>query len=95
MKCHKKTPRVPILNKQKHPFFFFFFFTKSGNRRVVQVLPEGVDTSRRGEEVGKGCRRVNMVQILCTYVCKWKNDTWLKLFQEWGRGLVKGEWWMG
>jgi hypothetical protein len=31
-----------------------------------------VDTSRRGEEVGKGCGRVNMVQILCTHVCKWK-----------------------
>jgi hypothetical protein len=27
------------------------------------------------EEVGKGCRRVNVVQILCTHVCKWKNDT--------------------
>jgi hypothetical protein len=25
-----------------------------------------------GEEVGKGCRRVNMVQILCIHVCKWK-----------------------
>jgi hypothetical protein len=25
--------------------------------------------------VGKGCRRVNMVQILCTHVCKWKNET--------------------
>jgi hypothetical protein len=31
----------------------------------------------------KGCRRVNMVQILCAHVCKCKNDT-LKLFQEWG-----------
>jgi hypothetical protein len=29
-------------------------------------------------EVGrrwKVCRRVNMVQILCTHVCKWKNET--------------------
>jgi hypothetical protein len=25
--------------------------------------------------VGKGYRRVNMVQILCTHVCKWKNQT--------------------
>jgi hypothetical protein len=24
--------------------------------------------------VGKGCRRMNMVQILCTHVCKWKYD---------------------
>jgi hypothetical protein len=28
-----------------------------------------------GEEVGKGCKRVNMVQIKCTPVCRWKNDT--------------------
>jgi hypothetical protein len=28
-----------------------------------------------GEEMRKGCRRVNIVQILCTHVCKWKNDT--------------------
>jgi hypothetical protein len=28
------------------------------------------------EVVGKGCKRVNMVQqILCTHVCKCKNDT--------------------
>jgi hypothetical protein len=29
-------------------------------------------TSGRGEEIGKGCRRVNMVEILCTHVCKQK-----------------------
>jgi hypothetical protein len=22
--------------------------------------------------VGRGCRRVKMVQILCAYICKWK-----------------------
>jgi hypothetical protein len=37
------------------------------------------------EEVGKGHGRVNIVQILCTHVCKWKNDAYLlKLFQELG-----------
>jgi hypothetical protein len=44
-------------------------------RRRGQVLSEGFDTSGRVEEVGKGYGRVNIVQILCTYVCKWKNDT--------------------
>jgi hypothetical protein len=34
-----------------------------------------VGTNGRGEDIRKGYRRVNMVQILCTYVCKWKNDT--------------------
>jgi hypothetical protein len=36
---------------------------------------EQVGTSGSGEDVGKGCRRVNMVQILCTHVCKQKNET--------------------
>jgi hypothetical protein len=27
------------------------------------------------EEVGKGHERVNIVQILCIHVCKWKSDT--------------------
>jgi hypothetical protein len=35
----------------------------------------GEGTSRRENEVGKGYRSVNMVQILCTHVCKWKYDT--------------------
>jgi hypothetical protein len=30
----------------------------------------------RGELAGKGCRRVNMVQILCTHLCKLKNDAY-------------------
>jgi hypothetical protein len=37
-----------------------------------------------------GCRRVNMMEILCTHVCKWKKWDLLKLFQEWERG-DKGE----
>jgi hypothetical protein len=32
----------------------------------------GVETSGRREKVGKGCKRVNMVKILCTHECKWK-----------------------
>jgi hypothetical protein len=43
------------------------------NRRVEQALlgwGEEVEISGRGEEVGKGCKRVNMVQILCTHECK-------------------------
>jgi predicted RNA-binding protein YlqC (UPF0109 family) len=32
-------------------------------------------TSGRGKVLGKECRRVNMVQTLCTHVCKRKNDT--------------------
>jgi hypothetical protein len=39
-----------------------------------------VGTSGRGEDI-----RVNMVEIFCTHVCKWKNDNCLKIFQEWRR----------
>jgi hypothetical protein len=28
-------------------------------------------TRRRGEDIRKGCRRVNMVEILYTHVCKY------------------------
>jgi hypothetical protein len=35
----------------------------------------GVGISGRGEDVGKECRRVNIVQIFCTHIKKWKNET--------------------
>jgi hypothetical protein len=31
--------------------------------------------SGTGEVAGDGCKRVNMVQILCTHACKCKNDS--------------------
>jgi hypothetical protein len=53
----------------------FFFFYKIGEQvtRTAPVLRVG--TSGLEENVGKGYRRVNMVQKMCTHVCKWKNDT--------------------
>jgi hypothetical protein len=32
----------------------------------------GVGTNEMTDYVGKECRRLNMVQILCTHACKWK-----------------------
>jgi hypothetical protein len=46
---------------------FFFYKIREQEGRTSSVL--GVGTS-----VEEGCRRVNMLQILCTNVCKWKND---------------------
>jgi hypothetical protein len=50
---------------------FLFSFSKSENRKAEQALWVGAgrefDTSEKGEEVGKGFQRVNMVQILCTH----------------------------
>jgi hypothetical protein len=43
-----------------------YHFSKTEDRKVKQVL-SGVDTSGRGEDISKGCRRVNMVKILCTH----------------------------
>jgi hypothetical protein len=41
------------------------------------------------EKVGKGSGRVNIVQILCTHVCKWKMR--LETTPGMGEGN-KGEW---
>jgi hypothetical protein len=35
----------------------------------------GCYTNESGAELGKWCRGVNIVQILCTHECKWKNDS--------------------
>jgi hypothetical protein len=43
------------------------------NRRTGPVW--GVGTSGSGEAVGKGYRRVNIVQILCTHIYKCKNSS--------------------
>jgi hypothetical protein len=37
-----------------------------------ELVPVGVGS---GEDLGKGCRRVNIVQILYTHVCKGENET--------------------
>jgi hypothetical protein len=49
-----------------------------------------VGTSGRGEDLRKGCKRVNMVGILGTHVCKWKNETYLNYSKN-GRRGDKGE----
>jgi hypothetical protein len=45
------------------------------SRRVEQILARRVDTSGRGEDMKKVCRRVKIMQIWCTHVHKWQNDT--------------------
>jgi hypothetical protein len=77
MERTKETPCVAtfISNKQKFHFFYFFFY-KLENRRVEQALP----TWGRLVPVGGGGgrergRRMNIVQIMCTHVCKCENDT--------------------
>jgi hypothetical protein len=61
-----------ILNKQKC-YFFFFYKIREQKGRTGPVW--GTGASGKGEDVGKGCRRVNMAQILYIHICKWKNET--------------------
>jgi hypothetical protein len=50
---------------------FFFSFTKSENRRIEQVPAwMGGWYQWEGEDIRKGYRRVNIVQILYTHACK-------------------------
>jgi hypothetical protein len=47
-------------------------FFKNKNREQESKIGSvwGVETSRSGEDIRKGCRRVNIVEILCIYVYK-------------------------
>jgi hypothetical protein len=51
------------------------------NKMVKQILFEGFGTSRKGEDIRKRCRRVNVVKY---YVFLYENGKMrlLKLFQE-------------
>jgi hypothetical protein len=51
------------------------FFDKDREQEGITSPLCGVGTSGMGEDVGRGCRKVNMVQILCIHICKWKNET--------------------
>jgi hypothetical protein len=53
----------------------FFSFTKMEDRRSEQVLSKRIGTSGRRKKVGKWCMGVSIVQKLCKYVCKWKDET--------------------
>jgi hypothetical protein len=52
---------------------FVIFFHKI--REQEGRTGPGIGISGKGENVEKACGRLNMVQTLCTHVCKWKNET--------------------
>jgi hypothetical protein len=47
-----------------------FIFTKTENRKAKPIFPRREAGSGIGESIRKECRRVNMVELLCTHVCK-------------------------
>jgi hypothetical protein len=62
--------------KQANMSFFFLLQNQRTEGRNGSYLGVGGGWYQwEQEKVGKGYRRVNMVQILCTHVCKWKNQT--------------------
>jgi hypothetical protein len=58
-------------------FSFLFFILQNQRRgRLNKSCPgRRADTSGRAEVLGKGGRRVNLVQKMCTDVCKCQKDT--------------------
>jgi hypothetical protein len=66
----------------------FFFFYKNGEQEGKTGPVWGL-VSVAGKEVGKGCRRVNMVRIPCTHVCKWKNEICWNYSRHRGEGRIK------
>jgi hypothetical protein len=75
------------LNKQKVSFYFL----QKQNRRAEQVLPGGVGTSEREEDIGRECRRVKMVQILCIQVHRWKNEICGNYSMNGGEGIKEND----
>jgi hypothetical protein len=46
-----------------------FFLTQNQRQEGKMSPASGIGKDGSREERGKGCKRVNMVQILCTHVC--------------------------
>jgi hypothetical protein len=51
---------------------FFFFYKIRKKEGGTGLGGEWYQTEWGGEEVGEGGRRINMLQMLCICVCKWK-----------------------
>jgi hypothetical protein len=73
---HIKHPVLLISNKQNCYFLLLLLLYKIGKQEGGKDPSWGVGVlvQCKGEEVRKWLRRVNMVQILFTQVCKRKSD---------------------
>jgi hypothetical protein len=63
LKRNNETPCRAILNKQKRLFFFFKNGEQEGKTGPVWRL-----VYWEGEDIRKECRRMNVVEILCTHI---------------------------
>jgi hypothetical protein len=101
-KCHNASPsstkirgkkernspytHIAILNKN-----IIFSFIKSENRMAEPVLSVWYVPVGEGRMWGQGTGS-EYGPIVCTYVCKWKNDTCYNYSRNRGR-RDKGKWW--
>jgi hypothetical protein len=75
-------PCVSLSQASKKVMFFFyllFFFYKIGEQEGQKSSVGGGEEALHhweGEVMGKGGRRMNRVQIMCTHVSKCENDTY-------------------
>jgi ribosomal protein L32E len=67
METSQRNSLYSYLKKNKNIIFDFLQKWRTGGQ-ISSCLRGGI--SGRGEDVERGYRRVNMVQILCTYKCK-------------------------
>jgi hypothetical protein len=51
----------------------------------------GIGTSAWEEDTGKGCRKMNVVEILHTRAYKWKNETCWNYSRNGGRGIKEND----
>jgi hypothetical protein len=75
MEISQRNSLYRYLKQIKVSFLFFFFFYKTRTGRQNRFCLAGW-YQLVGEDIRKGCRRVNTVEMLYAHVCK--------LFQEWG-----------
>jgi hypothetical protein len=68
----------------------FFFKNREQEGKTGPIWRVG--TNGREEDLEKGCRRVNMVEILCTHVYKWENETCFNYSRNRGREDKEERW---
>jgi hypothetical protein len=59
-----KVTRKLLCSYPKQAKMSFYFFYIIGDRRAELVLPGRIGTNKKGEKVGKGCGKVNIIQKL-------------------------------
>jgi hypothetical protein len=56
-------------------FFIYKIGEQEGSTGPSGRRGRGIGSSEKGEDMGKECKRLNIVQIRYTHGCKRKNDT--------------------